>query len=106
MGASKQTIRQFAAALALADKYTAPGWIEYLLWETLEGKRDRPFKLLEPLAPEELEALRALRDEAKLWFFWEAERWNPVSVEEWRKHTSSVSADDVLQRTIEMNARR
>jgi hypothetical protein len=94
---SKRNVQLAAAFIELANRYTAGGWIEYLLWETLEGTRSKPFVFLEPLTPEELEALRALRDEAGLWFFWQNEKWNPTAIADWRSHTSTVKAEDVLR---------
>lgn len=94
-GPSKRTVQLAARFLEIANRYTAEGWIEYLLWETLEGKRDRPFPFLEPLASDEQEALRALRDEANIWFAWSNNRWAPVPIDQWRAHAEQRSAKDV-----------
>ena len=47
----------------LVDSWSAAGWGEYLLHEVLEGKRDRPFKYLDPLPSTDLEVCQRLRDE-------------------------------------------
>lgn len=93
----KRTVQLAARFLEVANRYTAEGWIEYLLWETLEGTRDRPFVFLEPLPEDEIESLKALRDEAKLWFAWTNDRWNPVPIDQWREHTKTRTANDVLR---------
>ena len=94
---SKRTVQLAARFLEIANRYTAEGWIEYLLWETLEGTRDRPFVLLDPLPEDEIESLRALRDEAKLWFVWNNDRWNPVPIAQWLEHAKTRTADDALR---------
>lgn len=85
------------AAVTLADRYTAPGWIEYLLWETLEGTRDRPFKFLDELTAEETKVLRRLRDEAKIWIVWDNNQWCQVEIDAWRKHAEKNKAEDIFQ---------
>jgi hypothetical protein len=94
---SKRNVQLAAAFIELANRYTAAGWIEYLLWETLEGSRPKPFLFLDPLAESELESLRALRDEAKLWFVWQKKKWNPVPVDTWREHATHTKSEDVLR---------
>ena len=94
---SKRNVRLAAQFLEIANRYTAEGWIEYLLWETLEGTRDRPFAFLELLPSEEMEVLQALRDEAKIWFFWQNAKWNHVPIAKWREHVATRTANDVLQ---------
>jgi hypothetical protein len=85
-----------ASFIALAEKYNAEGLVEYLLWETIEGKRDRPYKLLDPLTGEELALLINLRDVAKIWLFWQDGQWCNVDVEEWRAHAEVTPADLIL----------
>lgn len=94
---SKRTVQLAARFLEIANRYTAEGWIEYLLWETIEGTRDRPFVFLDPLTEDEIASLQALRDEAKLWFLWGAKGWQYVPIAEWREHAKKRSADAVLQ---------
>jgi len=81
---------------AMASRYSAPGWIEYLFWETVEGLRDRPFPLLEALPPDEMEVLRMLRDDAQIWVFWRDGQWFVVDIESWRVHTRSRSAHSIM----------
>lgn len=85
----------FKEFVQLADRYTAEGWIEYLLWETLEGTRDRPFLFLDSLSEEEMDLLRVMRDEVGIWVTWR-ESWLIVGVEEWRSHVKTRTANDVL----------
>lgn len=94
---SKRNVQLAAAFIELANRYTAPDWVSYLLWETLEGIRTKPFVFLDPLTPEELETLRALRDEAGIWFFWQNDKWTPTAIADWRHHTSTVKSENVLQ---------
>ena len=83
--------------VALVDGWNAAGWGEYLLWETLEGSRDRPFRLLPPLPPDDLEMCRGLRDDIKQWPFWDTatQSWQTTGIKAWRLHTQEVKADDV-----------
>lgn len=87
-----QRARWEASFIALAEKYNAEGLIEYLLWETIEGKRDRPYRLLDPLTGEELALLMNLRDLAKVWLFWQDDQWCHVDIEEWRAHAELTPA--------------
>lgn len=87
--------------IKIASRYDAEGWIEYLLWETLEGKRDRPFRILDPLSEEEMDVLRVMRDEVKFWLYWD-QRWTMVEIGEWRTNTETRTSDDVF---AEMQAR-
>ncbi len=95
MEPSKKAIQLAAKFLEIAGRYTAEGWIEYLLWETVQGTRDRPFMLLDPLSEEDMAVLRALRDEAKIWIFWKKKKWNPVPIQEWMAHVATRTANDV-----------
>lgn len=97
VSSSKRNVQLVAAFIELANRYSAEGWVEYLLWETLEGERPKPFAFFDPLTSEELESLRALRDEASLWFFWQNNKWNPTAIADWRHHTSTVKSADVLR---------
>jgi hypothetical protein len=71
------------------------GLVEYLLWETIEGTRDRPFKLLDPLSEEEMDVLRVMRDEVKFWLYWK-DGWEMVDIEGWKKHAATRTAHDVI----------
>lgn len=94
---TKRNVQLAAAFIALANRYEANDWVSYLLWETLEGARSRPFVFLDPLTPEELDMLRALRDEAGIWFFWQNMRWNPTTIADWRTHAATTRSEDILQ---------
>ncbi len=94
---SKRTVQLVAAFIALANKYEANEWVAYLLWATLEGERPKPFFFYDPLTDEELETLRALRDEAGLWLFWQNNKWNPTAIATWREHARTTSAGDVVK---------
>lgn len=89
--------RLTAGFIELASRYNAEGWIEYLLWETLEGKRDRPFRLLDPLRKMEMDLLRSLRDDAQIWIFWQDGQWCHVSIEDWRPYAEITTADVLLE---------
>ena len=94
---SKKNVQLAGRFIEIANRYTAEGWIEYLLWEVVEGLRDRPFPLLDPLPADELASLQALRDETKIWFYWQQGRWNHVPIAQWKEHASKRTANDVLQ---------
>lgn len=94
---TKRNVQLAAAFIELANRYNAEGWIEHLLWETLEGARAKPFLFFEPLTAQEMEILQGLRDEAQLWFLWQNGKWNPVSIDKWREYASYTRSEDVLQ---------
>lgn len=83
--------------IALVEGWNACGWGEYLLYEVVEGRRDRPFPLLEPLPAADLDVCRRLRDELQVWAYWDetAGAWEVVSIKAWRAHAKNTSADDV-----------
>lgn len=83
--------------VALVDGWNAAGWAEYLCWEVLEGTRDRPFKLLDPLPKADMELLRQLRDELKVWPFWDepTKQWDIVDIHIWRGFATTTTADDI-----------
>jgi hypothetical protein len=82
---------------ALVDSWNCAGWGEYLLWETLDGTRDRPFPLLDPLPKKDMDVLRKLRDELKVWPFWDGptNTWDVVSIDVWRTFAETTGADDI-----------
>ena len=84
-------------ALRIAVQYTAEGWIEYLLWEVLEGVRERPFKFLPPLEEEDRLTLVCLREDLGQWFFWKDGQWYFLPVDQWAVHAKSVSSDDAIR---------
>jgi hypothetical protein len=83
--------------IALVESWNNPGYGEYLCWETLEGKRDRPFKYMDPLPEADMEVLRRLRDELKVWPFYDAEidQWDVVSIEAWKSFTAKTTSVDI-----------
>jgi hypothetical protein len=85
--------------IALVDGWNCAGWGEYLLWETLEGIRDRPFRLMGPLSKKDMDVLRKLRDELKTWPFWDepTKSWDFVDIEAWRTFAETTGADDIRQ---------
>lgn len=94
---TKRNVQLAAAFIELANRYEANEWIAYLLWATLEGDRPKPFFFYDPLTLEELENLRALRDEAGIWFFWQNGRWNPTAIADWRAHAAVTTVGDVVK---------
>jgi hypothetical protein len=83
--------------ISLATTFGAPGHTEYLLWETLEGQRGRPSRFFDPLAKTDLEVCTRLRDELRVWPYWDGGGWDVVPIAEWREHTKGVSANDARQ---------
>jgi len=67
----------------VANRYEAPRWAELRLWETIEGRRKSPCPFLPPLSDEELDALRILRDEYKLWVVLRNDAWVTIPLDEW-----------------------
>lgn len=66
-----------------ADRYNAPRWAELRLWETVQGTRKSPCPFLPPLSDEELDALRILRDEYRLWVVFQNEEWTTIPLDQW-----------------------
>jgi|HubBroStandDraft_1064217.scaffolds.fasta_scaffold216817_2 hypothetical protein len=97
-----EAVRDF---IALVDKYGIEegGWAEFLFWETVEGKRDRPFKLLDKMPEEEMAVLRRLRDEAGLWVFWQDGRWCHTPVDVWRPYAQENTADVMFEKISRAN---
>lgn len=86
-----QLIQEF---IKITERYKCPGWIEYQLWETLEGKRSCPFApFFDPLSDEELDILRLFRDELKEWLVWDHDRWTTADIDSWRD-LAGTSRDD------------
>jgi len=76
----------YKAALDRVVAFLAPhnveGWIEYWLWDALEGRRPWPFWLdWDPIRPD----LNLLRNEAQMWFEWSLARktWRLIPVSLW-----------------------
>ena len=83
--------------ITLVESWNAAGWGEYLLFEVVEGKRVKPFKFLPPLSAADLDVLRRLRDELKIWPFFDPStgQWDTVSIGLWRLNMAETSADDI-----------
>jgi hypothetical protein len=80
----------------IADQFKgAEEWISYCLWETIEGTRKKPLPFFNDLTEEEMGILRFLRDDLKMWLYWE-NGWAPVAVEEWRAHAMMRTGKDVI----------
>ncbi len=94
--------------IALIESWNANGWGEYLLHEVLEGVRDRPFKLMDPLPEADLAVCRRLREELKLWVFYDGTTgtWETVDLEIFREFAKETTANDIVQLTQAANFRR
>ena len=68
------------------------GWVEYKLWEVLEGRLKSPSPFFPPLTEEEMDILRLLRDEVKVWVFWQDKRWCHVDAATWKTHVDQKNA--------------
>ena len=81
--------------IALVESWNVAGWGEYILWEIVEGKRDRPFAFMDVLPAEDLEVLQRLRDEEKVWPTFDGAGWELANIDEWRAHAAVTSSKDV-----------
>lgn len=88
----------FLAATALAEKWGESGWTEYLLWDVIQGYREKPCTFLPGLTEEEMALLERLRDKHKIWFHFMDEKWEPVDIIVWSAHTANLRADDVCRK--------
>lgn len=98
---SSQTTEAMHPAIArflyLAINHPPGGGItEYLLWDTLEGKREKPFPFYDPLSAQDMAFLTQLRDELGVWPYFredetkpatEAGQWLLAPIDAWRAHT-------------------
>lgn len=85
--------------LVLLSRYCQEGgWVEYVFWEVIEGKREKPFKLLPPLDADEMEVLRRARDEGKFWLFWQDGKWFNTTIEVWRPYAEVNNSRVVFDR--------
>lgn len=83
-------VRRF---IALVEEWNATEWAEYLCWEVVEGKRDKPFLFLPPLPESDMAMLRAMRDELRAWPRWYKGKWELFPIEEWRAHAQAFTAN-------------
>jgi hypothetical protein len=83
--------------IGLVESWNAQGWAEYLLWETLEGKRRHPWPFQGDFPEEDMQRLRTLRDEVQLWPYYDATipGWEAASIKVWRLHADRTTAKDV-----------
>ena len=88
---------------ALMQAHNVEGWIEYWMWEVLEGTKRWPF-WLEPSGAI-LADMRLIRDEAGIWFAWdlEAGKWEPVSLDEWIRRAKASTYRDAQTRCLEFH---
>jgi hypothetical protein len=86
--------------IRLIDGWNAAGWGEFLLFEVLEGTREKPFAFLDPLPASDLEVCQRLRDELKVWPFWVADErvWDCAPIAMWRRIAEQTSADQIRAR--------
>jgi len=82
---------------ALVEEWNAGNWGWHLLYETLEGTRDRPFKFLPALSAEDMALLKALRDDLKIWPYEISGKLALVPIETWRLHANETTADMVRE---------
>jgi hypothetical protein len=87
--------------IQLVESWNAPVWGELLLWETLEGKRDKPFLFLDPLTVEDMQMLKTLRDELKKWPTYVPGSWELMPLKVWRIYAKEHPADSVRDRLHE-----
>jgi hypothetical protein len=88
--------------IQLVESWNAPIWGELLLWETLEGKRDRPFLFFDPLPPKDMKALKTIRDELKSWPTQVSGTWELLPLAAWRIYAKEHPADSVRDRLNEL----
>jgi hypothetical protein len=86
--------------IELVESWNAPVWGEVLLYETLEGIRDRPFKLLPALEPATLHALKVLRDELGTWPAYVGGKWQTMPMRVWCIYAKENPADSIRDRMI------
>lgn len=87
--------------IQLVESWNSAGWGELLLWETLEGKREKPFLFLPPLLSEDLTTLKALRDKHKIWPTCVMGTWELMDITVWRVFAKEHPADSVRDRLHE-----
>lgn len=86
--------------MRLVEEWNSAGWAEYLLWEVVEGIRERPFVLLDPLTDGQMQMLLRLRDKHRVWVFWDPERsqWMSTTIDTWRDHALTMTSSDAIAR--------
>jgi hypothetical protein len=83
--------------IALVESWNARGWGEYLLFETVEGLRKHPWPFHGDFPEEDLQKLRQIRDELKVWprFLEETGCWQLYLIKVWRIHTEKVNSSTI-----------
>lgn len=83
---------------AFLGSHNVEGWIEYWMWEVVEGTKPWPF-WMEP-NEQVLSDMRFLRNEADSWFSFDLEsgKWGPVPLEQWVEHVKTCSYRDAQDR--------
>lgn len=89
-------VRRF---IEIVEGWNAPVWGELLLWETLEGTREKPFLFLEPLPDKDVAVLKTLRDELGVWPSYTTKgrkkAWELMPLKVWRIYAKENPADSV-----------
>jgi hypothetical protein len=88
-------VRRF---IQLVESWNATKWGELLLWETLEGIRPKPFLFFPELSPEDMELLKTLRDDLKVWPSYVKRKWELTPINAWRLYAQKHPADSVRDR--------
>lgn len=84
--------------IALVEEWNATGWAELLLYEVLEGKKEKPFKFLPALSVEDAAMLANLRDKLKVWPYYVNDKWDLFPIAVWQEFAKETSADSVRER--------
>lgn len=92
--------------IEIVEDWNAAGWGEFLLYEVLEGSREKPFLFLDPLTEEEMGILRTLRDELAVWPTYVGGKkkcgaWELMPLKVWRIYAKGHPADSVRDRLHE-----
>jgi hypothetical protein len=84
---------------AIFRRVSWPGATEFYHWEVFEGSRKHSY-IWGPLDEETLDVLRLARDELQLWAVWRAEKWEIISIDEWRQIADKKKFRDVVMATF------
>lgn len=93
-------VKRFAK---LVREWNAEGFAEYMLWRAVEGKPLGIWAFPEIVSVEVMEILHTLRDDLKIWPFWDFDlkAWDTVSVPAWRAHAATMSVGALFTRLQE-----
>ena len=83
--------------IALVESWNARGWGEYLLFETVEGLRKHPWPFHGDFPEEELQKLRQIRDELRVWprYCFSECCWELFPIKVWRVHAETENSTTV-----------